>query len=67
MHDMPPFGRELAEAQARLEEVLARCAIRLKPFAALPAANDNALFPGVCAPAGEAGPEPLESSRDSVG
>ena len=67
MHDMPPFGRELAEAQAWLEEVLARCAIRLKPFATLPAANDNALFPGVCAQTGEAGPQPLESGRDSAG
>jgi hypothetical protein len=66
MDDMPPFGQELAEAQAGLEEVLARCAIRLKPFISLPIANDNALFPGVGAQTNEAESRPLESSRDSA-
>ena len=45
MDEFPRFGRELAVAQAQLEEVLARCAIRLKAFDGA-AANDNALFPG---------------------
>jgi len=66
MRDIPPFGRELSEAQARLEEVMARCAIRLKPFTLLATANDNALFPGVRTPTEETGPEPLQSSCDSV-
>ncbi len=50
MDEFPLFGQELADAQARLDEVLARCAIRLKAFDGIAAANDNALFPGKCAP-----------------
>jgi hypothetical protein len=50
MQNFPPFGRELAEAQERLEEVLARCAIRLRPFGGVPGANDNVVFPGASAP-----------------
>lgn len=53
MQNFPPFGRELAEAQERLEEVLARCAIRLRLFGGVPGANDNVLFPGACAPGEE--------------
>ena len=50
MNDFPRFGQELADAQARLDEVLSRCAIRLKAFDDIVAANDNALFPGKSAP-----------------
>lgn len=50
MDEFPRFGQELADAQAQLDEVLARCAIRLKAFDGIAAANDNALFPGRCAP-----------------
>jgi hypothetical protein len=50
MDEFPRFGQELADAQARLDEVLARCAIRLKAFDGIAAANDNALFPGRRAP-----------------
>jgi hypothetical protein len=50
MDEFPRFGQELADAQTRLDEVLARCAIRLKAFDGIEAANDNALFPGKCAP-----------------
>ncbi len=45
MDEFPRFGQELADAQAQLDEVLARCAIRLKAFDGVAAANDNALFP----------------------
>jgi len=51
MDEFPRIGQELADAQARLDEVLARCAIRLKAFNGIAAANDNALFPGRHAPA----------------
>ena len=51
MDEFPRFGQELADAQARLDEVLTRCAIRLKAFDGIAAANDNALFPGRSAPA----------------
>jgi len=50
MDEFPRFGQELVDAQAQLDEVLARCAIRLKAFDGIAAANDNALFPGRCAP-----------------
>lgn len=50
MDEFPRFGQELADAQAQLDDVLARCAIRLKAFDGIAAANDNALFPGKCAP-----------------
>ncbi len=50
MDEFPRFGQELADAQAQLDEVLARCAIRLKAFDGIAAANDNALFPGRSAP-----------------
>jgi hypothetical protein len=50
MDQFAKFGQELADAQAQLDEVLARCAIRLKAFDGIAAANDNALFPGKCAP-----------------
>ncbi len=46
MDEFPRIGQELADAQAQLDEVLARCAIRLKAFDGVAAANDNALFPG---------------------
>ena len=49
MDEFPRFGQELADAQAQLDDVLARCAIRLKAFDGIAAANDNALFPGKCA------------------
>lgn len=67
MQSFPPFGRELAEAQERLEEVLARCAIRLKPFGGVPGANDNALFSGVRAPDGEAHSSVVESAHEQAG
>ena len=67
MQTFPPFGRELAEAQERLDEVLVRCAIRLKPFGGMPGANDNALFPGVCAPAGDARSGRGESAHEQAG
>jgi len=66
MENFPPFGRELAEAQERLDEVLARCAIRLKPYGGMPGANDNALFPGVCAPAGNEHPTRSESGHEQT-
>ena len=50
MDEFPRLGQELADAQAQLDDVLARCAIRLKAFDGIAAANDNALFPGKCAP-----------------
>jgi hypothetical protein len=46
MDEFPRFGQELADAQAQLDDVLARCVIRLKAFDGIAAANDNALFPG---------------------
>jgi hypothetical protein len=52
MDEFPRFGQELADAQAQLDEVLARCAIRLKAFDGVAAANDNALFPGRSAQSG---------------
>jgi hypothetical protein len=66
MHDLPPFGWELAEAQERLDEVLARCAIRLKVFDGARGANDNLLFPGVSVPA-EADGSCSQSPRDTAG
>ena len=53
MDEFPRFGQELADAQAQLDDVLARCAIRLKAFDSIVAANDNALFPGAAAPSGD--------------
>lgn len=53
MDKLPQFGQELADAQAQLDDVLARCAIRLKAFDNIVPANDNLLFPGVSAPASE--------------
>lgn len=53
MNEFPRFGQELADAQAQLDDVLARCAIRLKAFDNVVPANDNLLFPGVSAPASE--------------
>jgi hypothetical protein len=67
MQNFPPFGRELAEAQERLDEVLARCAIRLKPYGGVPGANDNALFPGVCVPDDEARSGRAESIQEQAG
>jgi hypothetical protein len=52
MDEFPRFGQELADAQAQLDEVLARCAIRLKAVDGVAAANDNALFPGRSAQSG---------------
>ena len=46
MRDLPRFGHELAEAQERLDEVLARCAMRLKACGAVAGANDNFPFSG---------------------
>lgn len=67
MHNLPPFGRELAEAQERLDEVLARCAIRLKPYGGLPGANDNALFPGVRSREGDDRSGRAESTEERAG
>lgn len=67
MQNFPPFGRELAEAQERLEQVLARCAIRLKPFGGVPGANDNALFPGVRAPDSGEHSRRVESTHEQAG
>lgn len=50
MDEFSRIGQELADAQAQLDEVLARCAVRLKAFDGIAAANDNALFPGKSAP-----------------
>ena len=66
MQDLPPFGRELVKAQEQLEEVLARCAIRLKPYGDVPSANDNALFPGVCTPVGDARSSRGESAHEQT-
>ena len=63
MDEFPRFGQELADAQARLDEVLARCAIRLKAFDGIAAANDNALFPGRCAPSDDS-PVATQSPED---
>lgn len=67
MENFPPFGRELAEAQERLEEVLARCAIRLKPFGGVPVANDNTVFPGVRALDGDERSDLGESAHEKAG
>jgi len=67
MRDLPPFGHELAEAQERLDEVLARCAIRLKAFDGARSANDNFLFPGASAPAEAREADYIDSSRDQAG
>jgi hypothetical protein len=66
MQDLPPFGRELVEAREQLEQVLARCAIRLKSCGGVPGANDNALFPGVRAPGGDARSSRGESAHEQT-
>jgi len=68
MRDLPPFGQELAEAQQRIDEVLARCAIRLKIFGAVAGANDNFLFPGKRAPdSGNPSDDAQSTARDNTG
>ena len=67
MQNLSPFGRELAEAQERLEEVLARCAIRLRPFGGVPGANDNVLFPGILTPVESERSDRTESAQESTG
>lgn len=65
MRERPPLGRELAEAQDRLDEVLARCAIRLSAFSGATTANDNFLFPGKGADESDCARG--EGSRDRTG
>lgn len=67
MRDLPPLGQELAEAQERLDEVLARCAIRLKAFGGAPSANDNFLFPGKSKSADNSGSDGAESAQEQTG
>jgi len=68
MRDLPPFGQELAEAQQRLDEVLARCAIRLKTLGVVAGANDNFLFPGKSAPdSGNASGDAESAPHNSTG
>jgi hypothetical protein len=67
MDEFPRFGQELAAAQAQLDEVLARCAIRLKAFDGIRAANDNALFPGKCAASDDPATTPAADDREAAG
>jgi hypothetical protein len=67
MDEFPRFGQELADAQAELDEVLVRCAFRLKAFNGIKAANDNALFPGRCAPPDISAPAPAANDCEVAG
>lgn len=68
MDEFPRFGQELADAQAQLDKVLARCAIRLQAFNGVAPANDNVLFPGKCAPIDELVPATVNAeSHDMAG
>lgn len=67
MDEFPRCGQELAAAQAQLDEVLTRCAIRLKAFDAIKAANDNALFPGKRAPSDDPATTPTADDCEAAG
>jgi hypothetical protein len=67
MDEFPRLGQELAAAQAQLDEVLARCAIKLKAFDGIKAANDNALFPGNRAPSDDPATTPTADDREAAG